>query len=527
LVTALRSSTDKIKGISRGTAVLLSILLFNGIFYSVCILYAPGFSSDDFYIFALINKNPLHPFCINFSEIFFLFLRPVSYFSFWLTYHLFYDNSLIMKFFSLLLHLGVIFIVWKLLNELSQFTGRKDYFLMALLLFLFSVHPDMVMYILHINNLTELLMLLFYSAVVWAALSFLRGELSSRMFILSAVLMYILSILSKQNGMHFPLLLLFPFFIMDIPAERKKILMPVSLVLTVVMVCFSYMNFCSVGIPADVAGVFNKPFTAAGILLFTTMPLIAEEFYTWFLFNKSYAVIGAVIITAAMVSALVLVQDGKRKKILAVMLFIFTLLYPRIFALGGGRINTHLVLWMVLFLYYFLMDKHYKYKYIIPVILILLNISYSVTTVKIIAENNKLRKEQSFELQELVRQSGDAFVALSGMAASLHEYNYYLTGKFGEPDIQGNALVYKHLFPGREKVTEVINYKLEGDVIIFQSSSRDVFIGEHPVNRIKNKYYTSPRGELIREYRAYSLKIPDSTYSVVFHNGKNWELVSL
>jgi hypothetical protein len=518
-----------VSGGSRSRVIYLPLLIvFNVLFYLICILKAPGFSSDDFYIFYLISKDPLHPVSLNSQEIFFLFLRPVSYFSFWITYHILSADPVLMKLFSLLLHLGVVSILYLILVNLpEEIVKKRDHLLIGLLLLLFSVHPDVLMYIIHINNRTELLMLLFYSAAVLVTLKYVRGAYSGRKFIFTAALLYILSVLSKQNGMHFPLLLFFiPVFLKPDRTKWRSIgtLRAVSLLM---MLLFTIINISLTEVSLSEADLIRKPFSAAGTLLFAAVPFIAGELYAWFLQNTDY--IFTAVIALFALSAFIIIPPVKIKRRMIAMAFILCLFYPRIFALGGGRINTHLVMWMVILLYIILIDRKYIFRYFIPAALAVLFMLYSLDMAVKTAENNLLRKQQSFELHELTKANRKPFVVLSGMAASLYEYNYHVKGTFRTPEIDGNALVYKYLFPGRERNIKVISCRKEGDNFIFSSSDPEIFIGEHPVNKIYKKFKTEARGRLNREYCSYSIQIPETiiiSSVLTYHNGQNWELIN-
>src|SRR3990170_2215886 len=72
--------------------------LFGLVVYVFAILYIPNFITDDYLIFTYISQHPNIPIALNPNIEFFLFTRPLSYFSFWLDYNLFHTNSVTMKF---------------------------------------------------------------------------------------------------------------------------------------------------------------------------------------------------------------------------------------------------------------------------------------------------------------------------------------------------------------------------------------------------------------------------------------------
>ena len=151
VVSLLRSFNSFVYSYYRNYSIIGLLLLSNGAFYLAAICYFSDFTSDDFYIFSLIKENPSQLISVNTNEIFFLGLRPVSYFSFWIDYHLFGQNAFMMKVLSMILHLLVIWIVYQIMVNIEELLSlKRDRSLLFLSLLVFSFHPDVMLYIFHI-----------------------------------------------------------------------------------------------------------------------------------------------------------------------------------------------------------------------------------------------------------------------------------------------------------------------------------------------------------------------------------------
>jgi hypothetical protein len=506
------------------TLLLLSFLagiLFINIF--------PGFISDDYYIYRVV-KGTAAPVCTNPEEIFFLFLRPVSWFSFYIDQNVFSGFSYPAKLFSLSLHLVLIYILYQLCCLVQGFAGKDkiDYTAVVLAVLIFTVHPDVVMYLAYLNNRTELLMILFYAASVLVFLKYCNKTISKYTFILLAPALYTLSILSKQTGIHLPLLFLLALFLLDINKEMRKVIIIVSIIMIMIAVFFSYINYTLIDIDSAILSSFwKKPFAMAGTFLFVTVPFAAEDIYSYFIMNKVSAVVIAFVLS--FVLSFYAIKKRFIKQAVIASLFIIILFYPRILHTGGGRINTHLLLCMSMIIV-LLAGSSGWIKGIIAIYIIVL-FSYSVT---MLAQTEKYESTRRNILTDLHRYTLEVhpkkvFVALADHAAFLDEYFYYQEYNLQNSINDGTPLVSKFLFQGNIRKELVVNYSAQNDKIIFSSCKDDVFIGDSPMNRIKKTFTTQPVGNNNREYYSYSLSLPDSINklcAVVYFNGLNWQGVN-
>ncbi|MBU2506576.1 MAG: hypothetical protein KJ799_07625, partial [Bacteroidetes bacterium] len=143
--------------------VLLALILsINAIVFIPIIILLPQFILDDFYIFHVIeNVNP-YPIAININEEFYLFLRPVAYFIMWIGNTLFGTHSIFYKLFHFVFHLVFVAVVYDFLFKIMQWKGFSIKSWKALLILVFlTINPIVLYWIVEINNITELLMILF------------------------------------------------------------------------------------------------------------------------------------------------------------------------------------------------------------------------------------------------------------------------------------------------------------------------------------------------------------------------------
>ncbi len=185
-----------ILGISFGIAI-----------YVFAILYIPNFITDDYLIFTYISQHPSNPIALDPNIDFFLFTRPLSYFTFWLDYQLFYNNAMLMKFESLFLFILSVILMYYTLKILLKYIKvelSEKIIIFGTLVYLF--HPDSLMMNIWVANRTELLNILFYLITVLFFLNFFEKNRVTLLVI--STCSYLLGILSKQSGLHLPLILL-------------------------------------------------------------------------------------------------------------------------------------------------------------------------------------------------------------------------------------------------------------------------------------------------------------------------------
>jgi hypothetical protein len=414
---------------------LAIIIIVNIIFYGILIKFYPGFMADDFILFALIDKNPNMPIAIDKNAPFFLFLRPLSYFSFWLDYNLFGHNYYLMKLHSFLLHISTIIVFYILLikvNELLNFTINK--YLIFSLLLIFSFHGDTLVWNTWISNRTEILMLLFYALAILMIVKYLIEK--SNKYLYFFIIFFVLSLLSKQTGLHLPILLIYLFYLnrkkgfIDINDNGKlKLFTGLSFI---IMVCFVVVNSIYSGqVNYVIENLWKKPFTLVGSFLYLIIPVFQQSIYTFFVLNK---LIAAIIFLFILLFVLYKYRH-KLNLILYLLLFVFIISFPRITGSGGGRINSVYLFWIIVCVNLLLAGVNlYNYKSVIFLIVgvyFFSGVYKSIATISIINKGEK-------KVESLVKKSktckSNFYVLINYEVLSYH-LNYLNNKKFGKDTI--------------------------------------------------------------------------------------------
>ena len=188
---------------------LFSVLFITVFICVVIVAILPDFYIDDFAIFYGINNNP-NMFYSNPLNHFYLSLRPVSYLILKLNYFLWGTNSIGMKLNAIFIHLLLIIIYFRILILVSQFFNiTVDYKLVGFFTLIFSINPESSMWIFLINNQTELLSTFFYALAFYTVLKYLVDDSSHLIYLILYLIFYGISVYTKQQPLHLPLLIIF------------------------------------------------------------------------------------------------------------------------------------------------------------------------------------------------------------------------------------------------------------------------------------------------------------------------------
>lgn len=423
---------------------LALIVFVNLIFYLPIIFSSLKFYDDDFIIFTYINNNPYSPIITDPYAQYFLFLRPLSYFSFWIDYTLFSDNYIAIKLVSLIFHIIFIMVVYFLLNRISKrfnlFTDTKIILLLCLIL---SIHLDPLLLIIFINNRTEQLMILFYSL---SLLYFIKyTEVFYKKYIVLSFLYFLLSVLSKQTGLHLPLVflvfILYEYHLSKTTYFRDKglvyffIFSVIIIFISTILNLYFYENQVSI-----FDNLLKKPFTIFSIFIHTVIPLYSNYIHSYFIINKLYAVILFIIAFSIIILFFFLLKKKykiKNDKIFLALALFTIILIPRIFAIGSQRLNSIMLVWICIsFLF---IDKFISNRVLIYSTLIILflfsTISFYVRSKDITASNN-FKEENFAKLSKLIdsRKSNTLVLCSDTYDVVPYKYHYYNKHYFGKSD---------------------------------------------------------------------------------------------
>lgn len=418
-------------------------------YYGILILLEPGFQTDDFVVFSHIKAN-CSPISFNPKEIFYLFIRPVSYFSFWLDYHLFGEHATVMKIVSLLLFLAFLSLFYFFLLKVSKVTKvRFDGISAFFICLIFSLHADTMLWIIWISNRTELLYMFFYLSSLILAFNFITSSKVKLGYLTGFIACYLLSIFSKQQSLHLPLLMILLVFILrnSISKEKFSLLFRSSLFLSIVIPVFSIINFSLYGGRLDVLqNLWKKPFSIVGILVYSIFPFWADSIYGYFVNNKYFAAL--LLFLIFLFVAIVILKNKsfiqqKHRLIKAISLaIIFSLIvfFPRIFLEGQNRINSIQIFWVMVLFYYFSSKVLGKKKYLLWVLLILyciVNANYSIDYLKKNKFLNQIYYSQAIEFNRFTSSHNCQSVILTGYLAHIIPYESYFIehGTFGKKNV--------------------------------------------------------------------------------------------
>ncbi len=512
----------------------LFVLFFvNFLVYIPVLLIFPGFVYDDFIVFGIIKSNITRLVSFNPHEIFSLFFRPISYFSFWLDYKLWGPQFLPMKFFSLGIHLVVLFIFYISLIKLGNiFKIKNNSFFIVSLLLIFSVHFDMFTWVSWISNRTELLGFVFYLLSFYFVLLFVEKK-HIVYFVLSLVF-YTISILAKQNGLHFPLVMLFFLFInykynfISFKLNNKGYVVLFAFLLVMTVFFISNLLFVS-GSEFFFSSLWKKPFALIGTFIHIILPIYSQTIYNIFIVNKLPALFLLIF--------LLIVLIVFRKKIFWTglfygLIFIGIISIPRVFGPGSQRINSIYIFWIVIFLYFGLLQSRYQYKKLTLVIILI--IFYSLSLIKFV-DNYKIITIYQNNMKRLVNCIDNTKInyVLGATDTYLADYElyYYKNKDFGcQSNIKLSPYVYYSALLELDVnnfINKVVRTELNGRTIKLRSFKPLIYLetvksDNHDCKIISTKPSPSGRG-----YSEITYELPKwldlNKTKLIYFDGKDWK----
>ncbi len=513
---------------------LLVLILINLIVFIPAISLHPSFLTDDYYIFAKISQDPSSPISLNPAEEYFLFVRPLSYFSFWLDFLVWNISSSGMKITSLLLHLMYVsiffFTILRLKNYLKLNVRNS---ILVLAAAAFSLYPDHLISIIWISNRTELLSTLFYSASIYAVFAYLTSEKNKNIYLTGYFGFYVLSILSKQQGLHLPLLViaLILIFKQKLTSARYKRILYVSLAALFLTIVFSAVNYF---ILSDIfIGIWEvvrkKPFALIGIISYIINPIIGAQLHSFFILHKTIALVLAVLL---LIPAALLLKRYKInvKIVLLTIIVLLIIFYPRLLASGQNRINSIQVYWFYIAAF-FLFCRFSKAMLIFSFIIFI-----NFTSILINFNNDlkflNIEKKKTEELSKLLENSGRPIYVVACTNNILVPYQLYFfrNNEFGCFNLNISSIGFRSFTSNLDALEDTkIACSLDDDNIVLKTVLDKTFL-EFSFQNINNTDLVPIRlveSELERKrtYKSLTVKLPEkfkTDYSLIYFDGKNW-----
>lgn len=522
---------------------LALIIIVNLIFYLPIIFSSIQFVDDDFIIFAYINNNLNLPIITDPNAQYYLFLRPLSYFSFWIDYHLFADNYIAMKLVSLSLHIFFIIALYFLLYRISQkFKLETDSQIILFICLILSIHLDSLQWIAFIYNRTEQLMIFFY---VLSFSFFLRysDSFKERYLVLSG-LFFLLSVLSKQTGLHLPIVfllyLLYEYYFNKNNHFRNKQLIIFFIFSFAIIALSSFLNFFFYHNQLSISeSVWKKPFTIISIIIHTIIPLYSNYIHSFFILNKSLAAILLVFVLLMVAFLIIFIVRRRKVNIPQILFFIalsLTIFYPRIFAIGSQRLNGVTLVWLCIS--FIFINKFVKSRLIIYSLLstafLFNSFSFYLRANHIIADNNFKEEKFSNLIEYISESNGKTLILCSDTYYDMlsYKYHYFTKHYFGKSDrLISLPIVAEHILINHDLSLyrkAFIKCERYGNQFTLTSNNPLIYL-DISDNDAKIKYLIIKGGEKSNSGRSYkkiifsvSTDILKEYKNIVYFDGLKW-----
>ncbi|HKZ42427.1 MAG TPA: hypothetical protein VJ044_15805, partial [Candidatus Hodarchaeales archaeon] len=281
---------------------IAALLGVSFVYYLLLIFQFPQFYLDDYYIFSRISISSL-PISLDPSERYYLFVRPIEYLYFWLSYSIAGTNPVVMKVVGLLLLMLLLILMYSTIRRIQEFLSVSiPGYVTALACLFFALHPDVVSSVLWISNSNEILMSLFYCGSIYFLLD---SEYAPRNLAIS-MLFFFLSSLVKQQSLHYPFLVVFLLGLRrnSMSGPTKRNLIVVVAVGLAVIATNTIVNYCVYVRPSDidfVGSMWKKPFSILGTVFYLLFPLWGIDTYFFFLTHKSVALLFTLLLLVVFV----------------------------------------------------------------------------------------------------------------------------------------------------------------------------------------------------------------------------------
>jgi len=515
--------------------ILLSVLLFSLVYFLPLIIRLPDFIMNDFLLFTIIDKNPSGFILANPEEIVHLFVRPLTFFSFWLDQIVLNLSSIQMKLESLLLHLCFTAVFFMFLYDMLKYLKiNVNSFKLGLITLIFSTHTICMWWVIWIEQRNELIMLLFYVLSLYSILIFIKS--GKNYFLFFSMIFYIFSVLSKQQSFHLPLVIfiILLFFKNNFTKEQRKKLLYISsfamlLILIFLIVNERYYENTSL---ISFSGFWKKPLSVSSSLGLALMPFETDLIYNY-LIEHIFISAGLFALLAVFVSLLYI--KIQNKKILLFSIFIFTVsFFPVITAELTLRIISIQVFLVYLFLAVFVHKIKFRDYIVYPVLILILCLNVHASLKQFSDEeslNNK-RKDCIIKLDEFIKTAGgENKILITSSPFGLYipyQYYYYKNNAFGKDSLTdapfGWTYYFKNFYAKEVRNTGEIlmNTRLKDSTIILEPAKDYIkmFTDNTKDFKIINKKKDNLKG-----FTEIEFIVPDiyRDYTKIYYNGTNWD----
>jgi hypothetical protein len=503
----------------------LSIMVGGILIFYVPLIYSfPIFYSDDLYIFYSISKHPLIPIALEINEKFFLFFRPVTYIYLWLQFQIFSDSAIMMKYFACLINIiTIVSLFFTIDRGNNKYHHSINMGIVAVLCLALGLHRDYAQSVLWISNINELLAALFYVLAFYV----LIGDITKIKNTLIIFFFFVLSVLSKQQGLHFPILLiLYRMYLSKSFSTLEKrnlhYLIAGTLFVAALLSAVNYFIYLE-GNNYFLESLWKKPFSIFGTIFYMLFPAVGEKTYNYFLIHKNFAFITTAFIMLATIYICSIYKEyiyQIRKTILSTILIAFIVFIPRIAAEGGDRLNGILLIWLTVGLSFLFSKIRRKIIYAVLFIVVIQNI-YSSVIVRneFLNQENQSRYFMDKLLDDRKEYHKPLYVvpSISKMLSATYKLEQ---GKFGVYEqVYFSDVIAKN--PISKEFLKTVSVRREDNKITIEvdSNSTTYLL----LNQNYNLQITNCKKSDLRGYSTITFELPDTllNYRIVQFDGNN------
>jgi len=523
---------DIINTLSINKSVLVIISL-NIIVYLPLIIFLPDHLLDDYVIYGIISSVPNNFISLNPTDPYSLFLRPFSYFTFWLDFHLWPMMPLLMKLFSISFHLILSASLYFLIIELKKFFSiYSSNSLTIFVVIFFSFHPDNLKWIVWIANRTELLMICFYVLGLLFYFKFLNNKKNNVLLISLSLILFIISIASKQQSLHFPLLILFITYLnkKKIAYEKKKLIYVLFVFGFIVVVSLSVFNSLMYHEQTSIffTNLWKKFFSLPGLLLYVINPFIGDYVYNFFLLNKIYVLI---LVVPFILAVYFLINRLSWKIIIITCIGYIIISLPRMIAHSGPRINSIHNLFFILLLGLILLLNRKKIMFYIIGILFVFQLLTSYTFYFYESKYIQLYDKRTTELSNIY--DNDTYILVSKDPLVLqYQIMYHRFKRYGYSKLNILPIQYWELtFIEYSRVYKKLDIRVKTEKIILKTQVDNIILtinpSESPKFIFNPKKLETKNDRTDRGFAEISFNVlPEMDgKKLIYFNGNEWETV--
>ena len=328
------------------------IVIISACYHIFLIFQFPGFNNDDYYVYYTVSHAP-HPFCLNPQEEFFMFVKPTTYFYFWITNAIIGNNPFWLKIFNLWAINSLIIAIYGFTVSIKKYFNYKiEISAIFFACLFFASHPDTVWSVVWLSNINEILVTLFYGI----SLIFLLKSRNLYPALILSFTFFFVSALFKQHALHYPFLvvLLLIWRRKTLSDNEKKNLIVIIVLSGLVVIghaIINYLYFIRLSDLSLMENLWKKPFSITGTIFYLVLPLFGETVYYFFITHNSFVlviVIGALLlIIFYLLNNRAEIRKFRFKPILYLLILTVVIFIPRIFLPAGSRINVIQLFWLI------------------------------------------------------------------------------------------------------------------------------------------------------------------------------------